>query len=619
MATVPRVSNSTVSTAPLPGVRVGYEVNGDAFQATAGRQLQLAGRELSQAGDSFAENALREQEQANADLVFQAEASLSDAWLTYQNEASQRRGTQAWGLRNDTAAWFDKTANSLGKDLNPAVKRLFDQRVAQRRMSGLEWASSYERRERDASLEQNLAASLLAAQNEAAANPAAVDIGVKNIERNLRATGQIMGWDQTYLEQRILEEQGKLHVGVIENLIEADPRAAQAYFNEHKAQIPGTAQDKVGKVIDKTVRVLDAQEFADAAITSGRSETEVLRDIRAKFQGDDEELLVAHVRSRFNERDAAIARAEKANREAVFNAIAEAGGDMTKVPTRLLSSLDNYDQQRALDYAERLRGGNDVTTDWNAYTNFMMLPDAEKAKVDPSTLRASLSNTEYKQVVGIVEALRNPTPVAVSDTATPTEQINNAADAIGLTGDGFAPQRGEMTTKVLNKVEAFKIQNKRDPSYGEVSEMIRDTVDEITQRLDFFTPVQAGSPKPTLSLQQQLSTAHNLLGLSGDKNADQRGVFDQLVTNEVDLYRGANGGRDPDYRTVEKFIERATKETTVVKNWWPDSTITPLTVEVPPNERSRIVAAFESKRNRKPTELEVREAYIAAQVKKAGQ
>lgn len=619
MATVPRLNNPTVSTAPLPGARVSVDFSPDAYGTGQGRQLQQAGRELGQAGDSFSETALRQQDQANTDMVFQAEASLSDAWLTYQDQASQRRGTQAWGLRNDTAAWFDKTATDLGKDLNPAVKKLFDQRVAQRRISGLEWASGYERRERDASLEQNLAASLLAAQNEAAANPGAVDTSVKNIERNLRASGQILGWDQTYLEQRILEEQGKLHVGVINNMIEADPRAAQAYYNEHKAQIPGTAQDQVGKAVDKAVRVMDAQEFADTAIASGRSETEVLRDIRAKFQGDDEELLVAHVRSRFNERDAEIARADKANREAAFNAIAEAGGDMTKVPTRLLSALDNYDQQRALDYAERLRGGDDATTDWTAYTNFMMLPDAEKAKVDPLTLRASLGNNEYRQVVGIVEALRNPTPTKISDTASPTQQINNAADTLGLSGEGMSQQRGVLTTKVLNQVEVFKAQNKRDPSYGEVSDMIKNSVDELTGKPGFFTPIPTANAGSTATLQQQLGTAHNLLGLGGDKQAETRGAFDQLVTGEVDLYRGASGGREPDYQTVQKYIERATKETTVVKNWWPDSTVTPLTVEVPAADRGQITSAFQAKRGRAPTELEVREAYIAAQAKKAGQ
>lgn len=617
MATVPRLSNPSVNTNALPNARQAVDINADAFGANTGRQLQQTGAQLNHAADMLTETALREQDQANTDMIFAAEAKLSDQWLEYQTGAAQRRGTQAWGLRNDTEAWFDKAAADLGKDLNPAVKKLFDQRLQQRRISGMEWAASYERQQRDASLEQNLAASLVAAQNEAAANPTpgAVQTGVKNIERNLRATAQIMGWDQTYTDQRILEEQGKLHQAVINNMIEADPRAAQAYYEANKAQIPGTMQDGIGKLVEKSVKVLNAQEYADAAISSGKSETAVLAGIRDKFQGDDEELLVAHVRSRFSERDAAIARAEKANREAVFNAIAEANGDMGKVPPKMLATLDAYDQQSALTYAERLRS-NDSTTDWAAYTNFMMLPDAEKAKVDPSTLRAQLGDTEYKQVLGIVDALRNPSKSPTTQTATPTQQINAAADAIGLIGDALTQQRGVFTTKVLNGVEKFKADNKRDPAYGEVQQIIKDVGTELSQVPDFLTPQQKPSAQPTRTVDQQLSVAHDKLGIAGDKKAEERGAFDSLIVGEIDAYRAANGGRDPDYTAVQKVIDRATKETVVTKDWWPDSTVSPLTVEVPAEDRAAISDAFQRKRGRAPSELEVREAYIA---KKAAQ
>jgi hypothetical protein len=175
------------------------------------------------------------------------------------------------------------------------------------------------------------------------------------------------------------------------------------------------------------------------------------------------------------------------------------------------------------------------------------------------------------------------------------------------------------TSGILDRVEAFKTANKREPSYAEVKDMIKEVTDLAAQRPEFFKPEQKPDAAPTATLKSQLSTAHDMLDLGGAKKAAERGAFDTLVTNEVDLYRNANGGRDPDYAAVQGIIKRATKETVVEKSWWPDSTVTPLSVEVPPDDRSKIEAEFMKSRSRKPTELEVREAYIKVQAKKAAQ
>ena len=209
-------------------------------------------------------------------------------------------------------------------------------------------------------------------------------------------------------------------------------------------------------------------------------------------------------------------------------------------------------------------------------------------------------------------ASKSPT----TQTATPTQQINAAADAIGLIGDALTQQRGVFTTKVLNGVEKFKADNKRDPAYGEVQQIIKDVGTELSQVPDFLTPQQKPSAQPTRTVDQQLSVAHDKLGIAGDKKAEERGAFDSLIVGEIDAYRAANGGRDPDYTAVQKVIDRATKETVVTKDWWPDSTVSPLTVEVPAEDRAAISDAFQRKRGRAPSELEVREAYIA---KKAAQ
>lgn len=619
MATVPRISGTSVNSTALPSARMSVNLNADAYGISQSQDGIRAGQDIAAAGGKLAESALREQDQANVDAVLEAETKLTDSWLGFQEEASQRKGTNAWGLRNDTSTWFDKQVPEIAKGLNPAAQRIFSQRAQQRRVSGIEWASGWERRERDASLEQKLNASLVAAQNAAAADPtpANVQIGIKGIEKNLRATAQINGWDGEYLNQRILEEQGKLHAGVIKNLIEIDPRAARSYAEANKGQIPGTALDEINRAVTQANQQIDAQEFADAALKSGRSETQILAEIRAKYQGDDEDLFVAAVRSRFNERDAAIARADKANREAVWNALASANGDMTKVPAAAFASLDAYDQQRAKDYAKSLREGDQPETDWDRYTEFWKKTDADKAKVDPLTLRPYLSDSEYKQVVQTIDALNNPTAKPYSPAQTPSAQVNTALDAIGLAGDAFNQQRGLVMTDVMAQVEIHKAANKgAEPDYATVQKFIADAVTERSKNPAFYQPLATPSAKPTTTLNDQLGDWHNKLGLSGADKAAQRGMLDSTVKSEVDNLRARKGGVEPSYDEVDAIIKRATKETRVERNWWPDSTVSPLTVEVPDKDRGLITEEYLKSRGREPSELEIREAYIRVQAGK---
>ena len=80
MPVVPRISNPSVDTAPIPNARVAVNLNADAFGSSQARQLQNTGQGLSQIGDVLAERAIalqaedNEYEAKNLDLEFNERA-----------------------------------------------------------------------------------------------------------------------------------------------------------------------------------------------------------------------------------------------------------------------------------------------------------------------------------------------------------------------------------------------------------------------------------------------------------------------------------------------------------------------------------------------------------------
>lgn len=476
---VPRATNPTVSSNALPGVRQNLAVSADAYGGVAARSATAAGRDLAATGDKLDATASKIQEQVDLDLVFQADTALKSQYLEYQQTANTRKGVNAWGLAGETKKWFDDNIAKAGTGLTDRQRRVFLQRAETLRLSGMDYYGRYELDERNKATIVSAEANSLSAINVAASDPTAGNIAISTdlITKNAQARARMEGWSPEVLAAKTAEDIGKLHQQVLQGLVENDPMQAEAYYNEHKAEIPGSMQAEIGKAVRIGTAKEKAQALTDQVIASGMSEAQALDKIRTEYSGDEEDIYVSAVKSRFGEIEAARNKAERDNRDAAFNAIAEAGGDMSKVPAAVISRLDAYDRAQLETYGESLSAGKTVKTDLETYDRLSTLArEQPEAFVDYDLLkdRNSLSDTDFKRFSDLKANLAKPDKV--SDIAALEQQLTSRHEALGLTGsdtDGAkATNRAKFDKMARDALDAFKTQNGKEPTYKEREELL---------------------------------------------------------------------------------------------------------------------------------------------------
>ncbi|HMM76845.1 MAG TPA: hypothetical protein PJ986_14130 [Gammaproteobacteria bacterium] len=158
-----------VNLTAIPGARETPIVSPSLLSA-AGDRLADAGAAASAAGGTALGVAARLQDAENADLIFRAEAALADEYRTFETQASERRGQQAWGLTKDAERWWHDSARCHASTMpNDITRKLFEQSMTKLRVRSLDAMSLHESRERQASLEESAQASITSSINMAAA------------------------------------------------------------------------------------------------------------------------------------------------------------------------------------------------------------------------------------------------------------------------------------------------------------------------------------------------------------------------------------------------------------------------------------------------------------------
>jgi hypothetical protein len=479
MARVPRVTGVSATTAAMPNVRQNLSAPAEAFGGTAARQMAETGRNLSTAGNKLDDVATKIQEQTDLDLVFQADTALKNQYLEFQQSANNRKGVQAWGLAGETKKWFDDNITKIGGNLSERQKRVFLQRAETLRLQGLDYYGRYELDERNKATAASTEANTLSAIDVAASDPTPGNIAAstKLISQNADANARLFGWSPEVLAAKKAEDLGKLHQQVLQGLVENDPMQAEAYYNEHKAEIPGAMQAEIGKAVRIGTAKEKAQALVDKVMASGLSEAAALDMIRSEYSGDEEDIYVSAVKSRFNEIDAARNRAEKENRDAAYDAVARAGGDLSRVPAGVISRLGDYDRAQLDAYAERISSGKAIKTDLETYDQLSKLArEQPEAFVDYDLLqhRSQLSDTDFKRFTDLKASLAKPEKV--TDIATLEQQLTSRHEALGLTGSDTegakAAKRARFDKMARDALDGFKTREGREPTYKEREELL---------------------------------------------------------------------------------------------------------------------------------------------------
>lgn len=305
------------STGADPRAFGGNPFGADAFGSEVGEAMGHAGRSLQGVASVFSAIGERMQEERDSNMVLEASMQWQKEVLQFQHDPEKglfrRTGKDAVGAYREMEGFLSESAGRKAAELeNDRQRQAFQRYTMQRGMALLEGASRFEAEQHQ---KWRLATARSVAEqsiDSAAANyrdggliQASLDEGLQALEASMTGMG-----DETIAAAKA-EFATKLHTQVINRYLVDDPFGAERYYSLVKEQVSGTARTAIENAIETGTRVERIQTKADEVMGRFASETAALQWIRQNTSGSEENDLVAAVKTRFGERRAAQAEAER--------------------------------------------------------------------------------------------------------------------------------------------------------------------------------------------------------------------------------------------------------------------------------------------------------------------
>lgn len=294
------------------------------FEAKA---MQQAGRMLGDIADEGVRIALDMRQKADDAAVLEAANSWDERTTQYLNDPDtglfNRKGKGAKGMSGEASTWFGKLEGDIMKGLeNENQRSLFSKYILRNRSSKVDSIARHERAEFQNYRVDVTNQAVTNAVNTIAANYADDEIFEAQLDTAENALLTLLSdQGEEVVAAKVKALRSAAHEARLAQWLEANPRAAEAYFKKYKDGIDGTNHAKWTKAIDTQTAVIWTQEEADKLVKRFGSETAALRYIREHYEGDKENSLVTAVKTRYNERDAARAEATRVRNERIADVV----------------------------------------------------------------------------------------------------------------------------------------------------------------------------------------------------------------------------------------------------------------------------------------------------------
>lgn len=391
----------------------------------------------------------KERKAAHETAMLKASNGFSDWKNQYLYDpntgALNKKGEAALPLPEEAKEQFEKLANELEKGMSTD-----EQRAAFQRLRGNEWQAldlqvrrhtfGEMQQYRQTELENHINNSSNAAV-QSYADPKMVGLELNKAVTAIRTSGPSLGLGQEAIDAKVDAVQSKVHVGVINNLLADEKSAeAQAYYEATSGQINGELQDGVKKALEEGSVRASAQKHADQIEKEGGTLAQQLEKAKGLPPKERE-----HVEQRLEHR--AILR-EKAKRDAEEDVMREAydtidsTGDVANIDPATWSSFNGSTRSAMIAYSKQKAAGNEPETDWAQYyrlTDTAAQSPNDFARVNLLNYRPYLSDTEYKQLVGLQSSIKSGNREAAEKVQNPLlthkQLIDNTLVEFGIDPD----------------------------------------------------------------------------------------------------------------------------------------------------------------------------------------
>ena len=482
MPRVPTYDGPQVRTQALQG---GFQQGAGSaapFGAVAGQQLQQLGQSAQNAGEAFDRIALRKEQ----DDAFRVETAVKAEWLQFeQNLRRTRQGRNAEGLTAEAEAWWEEAKTRHAANLSPRAQQLVNRSLGQARLSGISALSRYQDQELERSADQSTAAAIGVEIQRAATvgDPAEADVARRVINDHLAAMGARKGWSAEEYQVESLRYTDMLHKRMIDNLVDANPEAALAYFEANREEIDASAHSRIEEMVAGAAAEQKAEQ-----LVAGMASLPYAQQLEQAGAIDDPKVRRAALdRVRQQQQDLQVARAEqeRAASDQIWQMIANGAG-MRQLPASVLAQMDGRERQQVTDHfrAQRERAaaeaaGRSVQTDWTLYTQLREMPKEEFLRTRLSTYVDRIAGPQMEQLLDLQDRLR--TPARESEAVSMEQQLSATTAALALQPE----ERGQFQSTFFAEVQAFKNQHGREPNFDERQ--------KILDRLSIEGEVRSGS------------------------------------------------------------------------------------------------------------------------------
>ena len=246
----------------------------------------------------------------------------------------------------------------------------------------------------------------------------------------------------------------QIHAAVVNSALDSgDVEFAAQYIDRNRSTIKAPRLVELeGKVTAET-DVRASARIADDVIKSfgGRipSETEARQAVReiagdnVRVRDDATQEVLAQVGSMQRDRE----RREQEVMASVLGRLEANGGNLAALPASLRAAIPGDKLGQVRKYADELRGGKKIETDWDSYYKLRTNP-ALLRSTNLMALRDKLEDAEFKELARLQAEATDTPEVAQTEVQTTTQRMNMRFVEIGVDP---SPKQGTIPAKRVAK------------------------------------------------------------------------------------------------------------------------------------------------------------------------
>ena len=479
----------------------------------------------------------------------------------------RKRGGGAIGSTKAVGENWTKFSSKLlqGKVVSAGGRRRIEAHISQKGDGIRNEVSRYERSQKAVYDNGLREARIQGAQEDAiyySDDPEKITASLDMIKITHKRSASENGWSSDEAKQQLEDDISKLHMGVLEGLLD-EKKGSQAaeYLEAYEDQIDGDDISKAKKAVSDGVVSQEASTVADTTMAKADAdpdytETKALAEIRVKYKNKValKDAAVKRVKVRYGEKASAQTAQTKASQKSGWDKISKGNTPEDLTPDELAAAGRQVESMWAFAKNRSSRGkGFALSSETGVVQEWLGMTDAEIADEDLTPLQAKMTESDWNKI----SKRKNDAGRAIKELK---DRPGQGATVERLLKE-FAPTTWSVGLKAASKERRAQAQRARDGMNAYIS----NTIDK-TGKLPTESDMRKESSRILMQIQDD-----GLLWFGEDTVVSERGdtPLSDLIMDDATLIQSTGVPKDS-LEAVKAFIRSQGQPITInnmVKVW----------------------------------------------------